>query len=130
MLQPPAAAETAWARMSFSLLATHGLIPRANGDGAIARYWAPACTQLEVVIAGRAIPLSRGARGWWTGHVPDATAQTRYQLRIDGSRLIPDPYSRDQPGGARHAGNDEFQRGTCRRTACTVIPRLVIVCPP
>ena len=49
---------------------------------------------------GLSTPLTRGTRGWWTGHVPLAGPEMRYHLRINGQRLIPDPYSRSQPAGA------------------------------
>ncbi len=69
------------------------------------RVWAPACRTVEFVTepanGGKSLvqALTREAHGYFCGTVHDVDAGTRYWLRLDGSRLRPDPVSRFQPEG-------------------------------
>jgi maltooligosyltrehalose trehalohydrolase len=72
-------------------------------DGVHVRVWAPERRSVEVVLeAGLAagpVALTREAGGYFAGWVADAGPGTRYRLRLDGQRLVPDPASRFQPDG-------------------------------
>ena len=67
------------------------------------RVWAPERRSVEVVLeAGLAagpVALEREAGGYFAGWVADAGPGSRYRLRLDGERLVPDPASRFQPDG-------------------------------
>ncbi|HXT21000.1 MAG TPA: malto-oligosyltrehalose trehalohydrolase [Thermoanaerobaculia bacterium] len=74
-------------------------------DGTSFRLWAPARQRIEVVIEsggeGRytAHELAPEPDGYFSGDVAGVGAGTRYWLRLDGERTIPDPASRFQPEG-------------------------------
>jgi maltooligosyltrehalose trehalohydrolase len=78
------------------------------GGGVNFRLWGPAATQVELALeAGvaappRLVPAACDADGWWECHVPEATAGTLYQWRINGELLVPDPASRQNPLGPLH----------------------------
>src|SRR5215467_12117668 len=89
-----------------------GTMPRARrlpfgaevtpGHGVAFRVWAPRRRRVDVVIEGgggrtRALDAEEG--GWFSGTVAEAGAGTRYRLRLDEDRLVPDPTSRFQPDG-------------------------------
>jgi maltooligosyltrehalose trehalohydrolase len=69
-----------------------------------ARVWAPACRSIDVIVeaggpkGSRATPLRPDGDGYFAGCF-EANAGDRYWLRLDGSRLRPDPASRFQPEG-------------------------------
>ena len=75
----------------------------AGPDGASFRVWAPAATQVEVVIEGgggaqaHALQLEDG--GYFSGVVEGVGAGARYRFRLEGSEAYPDPASRLQPEG-------------------------------
>jgi len=75
------------------------------GGGVDFRLWGPAAQEVELALAGgvgappRLVAASCDAQGWWECHVPEATAGTLYQWRIDGDLLVPDPASRQNPLG-------------------------------
>jgi maltooligosyltrehalose trehalohydrolase len=64
------------------------------------RVWAPRAHLVEVVLDrdGRATALVPEPGGYHAGQV-DAAAGTRYWLRLDGGKHLPDPVSRFQPEG-------------------------------
>lgn len=70
--------------------------PALDQNGVTFRLWAPAATNVDLMLQA-AMPMTRKDDGWYTLHVPDAKAGTRYQFRIDGELLISDPGSRFQP---------------------------------
>lgn len=78
---------------------------RLHKGGVTFRLWAPAaqCAELAFHPGGAGAPLLRPAEadadGWWECDVPEATAGSGYQWRIDGDLLVPDPASRQNPGG-------------------------------
>ncbi len=61
--------------------------------------WAPEARRVELLVDGRAVPFTRGARGWWSVDVDGAGPGTDYQLSVDGSDGLPDPRSAWQPSG-------------------------------
>ena len=69
-----------------------------------ARVWAPACRSIDVIVesggrkGSRATPLRPDGDGCFAGCF-EANVGDRYWLRLDGSRLRPDPASRFQPDG-------------------------------
>jgi len=67
------------------------------------RVWAPRREHVEVVLEGgagaRAITLEREDDGYFAGLVAEASAGSRYRLRLDRGASFPDPASRFQPDG-------------------------------
>jgi len=63
------------------------------------RVWAPKARSVEVVLAQGAWPLQMRPGGYHAGWVAQARAGMRYQFRLDGGVLLPDPASRYQPEG-------------------------------
>jgi maltooligosyltrehalose trehalohydrolase len=65
------------------------------------RVWAPRARLVEVVLDddGRVAALTPEPWGYHGGVVETAAAGTRYWLRLDGGRRLPDPASRFQPEG-------------------------------
>ncbi len=63
------------------------------------RLWAPAAETVELWLEdhARALPMPRDAGGWAELVTREAPPGTRYQFRIDGELLVPDPASRFQP---------------------------------
>jgi maltooligosyltrehalose trehalohydrolase len=70
-------------------------------DGGVSfRVWAPARRRVEVVLdRGGAHALAAEGHGYFAGRVAGIGAGSRYWLRLDGERTIPDPASRHQPEG-------------------------------
>jgi maltooligosyltrehalose trehalohydrolase len=77
------------------------------------RVWAPRRNRVAVVLeadpslsrdAPQSFPLAAEESGYWSGHVAEARAGTRYRFRVDdGETLYPDPASRFQPDGVHGA---------------------------
>lgn len=75
-----------------------------NDGAAVFRLWAPTARGVELLwhrpaAPTRPIPAARRADGWYEVRVADAQAGQRYQWRIDGERVVPDPASRWNPQG-------------------------------
>lgn len=72
-------------------------------DGAHFRLWAPTAQQVELLLhregGPHAVSAEAGADGWHEVHDGSARAGQRYQWRIDGERVVPDPASRWNPEG-------------------------------
>jgi len=78
--------------------------PILREDGVEFRLWAPAAKVVELVLVegrngeGRLFhPMERGEHGFHRGFVSGRGAGTRYQFRIDGELIVPDPASCYQP---------------------------------
>jgi maltooligosyltrehalose trehalohydrolase len=76
--------------------------------------WAPHAETVEVVVGGHgALPLTRGAGGWWrldasqSDRLAAAPGLLDYAYTVDGAGPHPDPRSRRQPDGV-HAPAREF----------------------
>jgi maltooligosyltrehalose trehalohydrolase len=63
------------------------------------RVWAPERRNVDVMIDGRAHPLTRDESGYFAGRVEGAREGTLYRYRLDGDGQFPDPASRHQPEG-------------------------------
>jgi malto-oligosyltrehalose trehalohydrolase len=70
--------------------------PVLTDSGVTFRLWAPAAKSVDLVT-DTAHAMTADDEGWFTVHVPDARAGTRYRFRIDRELVIPDPASRFQP---------------------------------
>ena len=71
-------------------------------DGVGFRFWAPGATQVSLHLdsdSGTDAPMRSVGDGWFELRTPNAHAGTRYQFRLNGDRLVPDPASRFQPEG-------------------------------
>jgi malto-oligosyltrehalose trehalohydrolase len=65
------------------------------------RVWAPAASDVEVVVDGRPHRMAPDDGDWWTAEVPEAGVAADYSFRLDGGDLLPDPRSPWQPAGAQ-----------------------------
>jgi maltooligosyltrehalose trehalohydrolase len=63
------------------------------------RVWAPGKGSVDVVIAGRDVPMRPRPDGWWASSVNGAGPGTDYSFRVDGGPARPDPRSPFQPEG-------------------------------
>ncbi len=61
------------------------------------RLWAPAATEVELMLEGSPHPLRAQGDGWWQRVEPKARPGSLYRFRIDGGIEVPDPASRFQP---------------------------------
>jgi malto-oligosyltrehalose trehalohydrolase len=69
-------------------------------DGAVRfRLWAPACSGIELMIEGEALPrpLKANAGGWHDLTTRDVGAGCRYRYRLPNGLSVPDPASCFQP---------------------------------
>ncbi|HYO81420.1 MAG TPA: malto-oligosyltrehalose trehalohydrolase [Bryobacteraceae bacterium] len=69
------------------------------GNGVHFRVWAPALQSVEVAVGPGLYALDEEEAGYFAGLVPGIGAGASYQLRLNGSELVPDPVSRFQPDG-------------------------------
>ncbi|MGE5088829.1 MAG: malto-oligosyltrehalose trehalohydrolase [Candidatus Levyibacteriota bacterium] len=75
----------------------------ARGDDGTTRFrlWAPAATQVDLVLGHDGMTSDRAMRacdgGWYEALVTGAGAGSRYAFRIDGTTVVPDPASRFNP---------------------------------
>ena len=67
------------------------------GGGVRFRFWAPGAKQVQLSIGNRLLSMNQTGDGWYEHVEPQAGPGTRYQYRIDGELLVPDPASRFQP---------------------------------
>jgi maltooligosyltrehalose trehalohydrolase len=61
--------------------------------------WAPRSSRVAVEVAGRRVPMSAAAGGWWIADVPEVPEAADYQFRLDDLDPRPDPRSPYQPAG-------------------------------
>jgi maltooligosyltrehalose trehalohydrolase len=67
--------------------------------GAGFSVWAPAASEVELVLPDRVVVMTARAFGWWTTDDVTATEGLRYGYRLDGGPVLPDPRSGSQPDG-------------------------------
>lgn len=60
--------------------------------------WAPRADQVELLLGGDRVPMTRGHRGWWSAAVPGRHPMD-YEFVLDDGEPLPDPRSRRQPSG-------------------------------
>ena len=71
-----------------------------TAEGVRFSLWAPDAAQVELVVDSSApVTAQRDDEGFARLTVPTARAGSRYQWRINGSVVVPDPASRFQPDG-------------------------------
>ena len=63
------------------------------------RVWAPGKDSVDVVVAGRQVPMRPSGGGWWASSVDGAEPGSDYAYRLDGGPARPDPRSPFQPEG-------------------------------
>jgi maltooligosyltrehalose trehalohydrolase len=63
------------------------------------RVWAPAPRKIALHVDGRDLPLRDEGNGYFSLHVPEAAAGSRYGYRVDDYPPCADPASRLQPDG-------------------------------
>jgi malto-oligosyltrehalose trehalohydrolase len=90
-------------------------------DGGVRfRLWAPDARDVRLLLYSPSrnseLPLESGGNGWRELVVAGAKAGTRYQFRIDGDLVVPDPASRFQPDDVH--GPSEVIDPTAFRWTC------------
>jgi maltooligosyltrehalose trehalohydrolase len=70
--------------------------PQITPEGITFRLWAPAANRVDLIL-DRSHPMQAQADGWHEVMITGARAGTRYQFRIDGELVVPDPASHFQP---------------------------------
>jgi malto-oligosyltrehalose trehalohydrolase len=70
--------------------------PDITDQGVTFRLWAPAARRVDLLL-DRSIAMTRAENGWYSVHVREAAAGTRYRFRIDDELDVPDPASAFQP---------------------------------
>jgi maltooligosyltrehalose trehalohydrolase len=65
----------------------------------IFRVWATLPKKVELQLNGKAFPMTRDERGWWSAEMPEAKAGDDYGFILDGTGPFPDPRSLLQPDG-------------------------------
>ena len=70
--------------------------PQITPEGITFRLWAPAAKRVDVLL-DRSHPMQVQPDGWYEAAVPNTRAGTRYEYRIDGEIVVPDPASHFQP---------------------------------
>ena len=68
-----------------------------TGEGVRFAFWAPTAREVVLVLDGAEHPMPDAGQGWRRLVAPAAHAGSRYQYRVDGGLLVPDPASRFQP---------------------------------
>jgi maltooligosyltrehalose trehalohydrolase len=68
-----------------------------TGNGVRFALWAPTARNVALVLDGVEHAMTDDGGGWRRLVVPQGRAGSRYQYRIDGDLLVPDPASRFQP---------------------------------
>ncbi len=63
------------------------------------RVWAPLPKKVEVQVAGKIFPMTRGENDWWTAEISSAKTGDDYGFILDGEGPFPDPRSPSQPNG-------------------------------
>ena len=84
-----------------------GCLPLAAG-GVRFRLWAPSARRVDLRLegaGGTVLAMEHAGDGWWQLDCARARAGSRYQYRIDGDLLVPDPASRANP--------DDVHRASC-----------------
>jgi maltooligosyltrehalose trehalohydrolase len=70
--------------------------PLITPEGITFRLWAPAAKRVDLML-DRPHPMQAQPDGWYEATITGARVGTRYQYRIDGKVVVPDPASHFQP---------------------------------
>ncbi|HWC16428.1 MAG TPA: malto-oligosyltrehalose trehalohydrolase [Terriglobales bacterium] len=97
----------ATAKDTFPVTRSLAVGPQLQPDGGVHfRVWAAKRHSVDVLLLGidggtqgEPIPLEAEDNGYFSILVPQASAGTRYKLRLDGGEAFPDPASHFQPEG-------------------------------
>ena len=74
----------------------HG--PAVTEHGVVFNLWAPTAQSVDLLEQGQSPqPMPRDGDGWYQLLSPTARSGSRYQFRINGDLVVPDPASRFQP---------------------------------
>jgi maltooligosyltrehalose trehalohydrolase len=86
-------------------------------EGVEFSVWAPAVSQVDLIIEGRADPIQLASEpdGLHQAAVSGAAAGDRYRFLLDGYGPFPDPYSRFQPDGV-HGTSEVIDPGQFKWT--------------
>src|SRR4051795_11024651 len=72
--------------------------PQIMENGVLFNLWAPSATSVELLEVGHSPrTMSCDDDGWYQGFSPTAHPGSRYQFRINGELVVPDPASCFQP---------------------------------
>jgi maltooligosyltrehalose trehalohydrolase len=73
-----------------------------QSDGRVRfRLWAPAATQIDLVLDSVTLPLPQIEPGWFELTTDQASSGSRYRYLVNGKASVPDPASRSQPEDVR-----------------------------
>jgi maltooligosyltrehalose trehalohydrolase len=79
--------------------------PQIMENGVLFNLWAPSATSVELLEVGQSPrALSCDDDGWYQGFSPTAHSGSRYQFRINGELVVPDPASHFQPDDVSEPG--------------------------
>lgn len=79
--------------------------PQIMENGVLFNLWAPSATSVELLEVGHSPrTMSCDDDGWYQGFSPTAHSGSRYQFRINGELVVPDPASHFQPDDVSEAG--------------------------
>ena len=82
-------------------------------DGVHYRVWAPKYQSLSVVVAGRDVPMTRGADGIFNAVDPAGAVGDLYQFKLPNGQTLPDPGTHFQPQGV-HGPSEVIHHGAFR----------------
>ena len=66
-------------------------------QGTTFRLWAPAASQVELLLDGAVYAMTEPGDGWYALSRPEAGPGSRYRFRVDDKVVVPDPASQFQP---------------------------------
>jgi maltooligosyltrehalose trehalohydrolase len=79
--------------------------PQIMENGVLFNLWAPSATSVELLEVGHSPrTMSCDDDGWYQGFSPTAHSGSRYQFRINGELVVPDPASHFQPDDVSEPG--------------------------
>ncbi|MGF1454859.1 MAG: DUF3459 domain-containing protein [Alphaproteobacteria bacterium] len=86
-----------------ALQGVRGFGPVWQGDGVVFRLWAPAVSEVTLLLPERRVEraqaMERDDEGWFSLPVDNVPAGTLYGFRLEDGVTVPDPASRYQPRG-------------------------------
>jgi maltooligosyltrehalose trehalohydrolase len=87
--------------------------------------WAPKAVTAALVLNDKVqLPLSKADKGYWTLNTNKIKPLDSYKFRLDGTKELPDPASRSQPGGVHGASQAIDLTSYERKTTAWQAPQL------